>query len=394
MIHWLWLQNALGHSASKIQEIINKYGTAENIYKSDINSLRFSGLFSDRALSRLEDKSLDEARKVLNDCKNYGITIIPYTSQNYPNCLRQISCPPLLLYAKGNLSLLGDIPRVTVVGPREVSTYGKKAGYSLAARLSMGGITIVSGGAIGGDTSAHKGALVVKSPNICILPCGLNNPYPRANEYLRKEILDNNGLLISEFSPNTSVNKYSFHIRNRILSGISLATVVIEAGEKSGTLITANHANEQGRDVFVILGVPGYPQYKGSNMLLRDGARLLLSAQDIFDEYEYMYPDIINSAKAYKKNPTYKDDEPAKTVISRKNEKAEIIDKKITKKIITECLSNNAIIVYNNLNKQSFYADEINIDNMSNTEIIAALGELEIYGYISLKAGGKYIIKS
>ncbi len=381
--YWVWLQNALGFGSRYTSLILEHFGSAENVYRADNSAILKFGICSKKTVEKLSDKSLKSADAIISECKKSGILIIPFSSQYYPEKLRQISSPPLLLYGKGDTALLNEEVSICIVGPRKVSTYGKKAAFSLAARLSLCGFTIISGGALGGDTAAHRGALSVSGKTICVLGSGINSNYLQVNRPIRDEIA-NNGLLISEFPPDYPASKITFPIRNRLLSGLTLGTVVVEAGEESGSLITANAAAEQGKDVFVIPGNPTDEHYKGSNALLRDGAKPLLELSDIITEYLPLYPHKIKPEKAYSQKISMGND----TQPLKKPKVTE--EQKNIKKNIKENLSNNAKIVYNYLDNQIFYIDDLAGLSISNSEILAALTELEIFGYIEAQPGGKY----
>ena len=223
--------------------------------------------------------------------------------------------------------------------------------------------------ASGADTLAHTGALVSGGKTIAVLGCGICCDYLPENRNLRQEI-SKHGCLVSEYPPFTSATKYSFPIRNRIISALSLGTVVIEASLKSGSLITARLANEQGRDVFVIPGNPTLENYKGSNALLRDGAIPLLNANDIFDQYISKFPNQIDTIKAFDDN-------------DEKN------NKKIKKNLNLD-LSKEAEIVYNSLNKEKFTADDLLNLDLNDDSILTALTELEMEGVIRALPGGMY----
>lgn len=394
MLYHIWLQNALGFANKKIKNILSTYSDVKNLYNAKTNDLILSGLFTEKEINKLSDKNLDAARKILNTCNKQGIEIITYESERYPTLLKEIPNPPLLLFALGNTALLNNEPCICIVGPRKVSVFGNKAAFSLAARLSAGGMTIVSGGATGTDTAAHKGALALSGNTIAVLGCGFNINYLIKNKELRKRVAER-GLLISEFPPDYPVFKHNFPIRNRLMSGISLGTVVIEADEKSGSLITANLANEQGRDVFVIPGNPSLQNYKGSNALLRDGAKPLLEVNDILFEYLSSYPHKISPEAA--KNAVVKMEvaqkETEKTQISIGTPENQAEHQKFSKKIIATGLSKQAEIVYNYLDKQVFFAEEINNSVLTDAEILSALTELEIFGYIEALPGGRYTLK-
>ncbi len=381
--YWVWLQLALGFGSKYANRVLEHFGTAENVYNADKDEISKLKIGSAKTVRNLADKSLKEAMRIIAECDKSGISIIPFNSALYPERLKEIPSPPLLLYAKGNAELLSEEVSFCIVGPRKVSVYGKKAAFSLAARLALCGFTVVSGGALGSDTAAHKGALSVSGKTICILGSGLNSDYLQANKPLRDEIAKN-GLLVSEFPPQYPASKITFPIRNRLLSGLTLGTAVIEAGEKSGAIITANAAAEQGKDVFVIPGNPTDNNYKGSNKLLRDGAKPLLELADVITEYLPLYPHKIKPEKAYSQKLSMGSEQQAPKTPKTPPKKENI------KKIIQENLSNNAKIVYNYLDKQIFYIDDLAGLPITDSQILAALTELEIFGYIEAQPGGKY----
>lgn len=389
MKYWIWLQSAIGYSSPKLKYVLDKYASPENFYNTSVESIKQSGVFTEKEISNISNHSLEQAYNVIEYCDKNNIKIIPFNSEDYPELLRQINSPPTVLYARGDINLLNNTPTICIVGPREVSSYGKRAAFSLAARLSSGGFTIVSGGAIGSDTAVHKGTLAVKGKTICVLGCGIDANYLMKNDAIRQQV-SKSGLLISEYQPKLPTTKFSFPIRNRIMSGISLGTVVIEAAEKSGALNTANHAAEQGRDVFVIPGNPSEPQYKGSNNLIRDGAKVLLEARDVFEEYIFEYPDKIDMQKAFSQKislNSHSEDVSSVAIIDKTPPKEK------NKKKLQDFLSKNAKIVYNQLDKEIFLLDEISSNEVNGSELLAAVTELEIYGYIEALPGGRYSLK-
>lgn len=368
--YYVWLQTALGFHNIRIIDIINNFASAEEIYKLKSKERRACGLFTEKELFQLENTDLSAAELILEDCKNSKIEIIAYGDENYPLCLSYISNPPFLLYVKGKMPNFDEIPAISIIGPRKVSEYGKKSAYSLAYRLAKSGFTVVSCGSVGSDYYAHIGALKAKGITALVMPCGINNNYPAQNTELRRAVAEC-GCLISEYSPRCSVTKYSFAMRNRIVSALSLGTILIEASKKSGTLSAVNSAIEQGRDVFVIPGSPSDKRYEGSNALLRDGAKPLLDLSDIFNEYITRFSDKISIESAYEK-------------IKKDSEK------NLNKKILNETLSKEAKIVYNHLDKHEFYPDEIKNTDLSSGEILSALTELEIEFLIKSLPGGRY----
>ena len=376
MRYLIWLQLILGAGNNKALEILKRFGSAENVYKSDLKTLEATGLFTKINLKKITATKIFDADKIILKCKTLNIKIITIEDEKYPECLINIENPPLVLFYKGEFPSFDTEPFVCIVGPRNVSEYGKKASFSLSARLTRAGITVISGGAVGSDTYAHKGALKYSEKTVLIMGCGLNYRYLPENEKMRRSILQNGGCLISEYPPDTPPYGSNFPIRNRLMAALSLGTVVIEADSKSGALITANHALEQGKDVFVIPGAPGKTEYIGSNALLRDGAIPLLEARDILNEYVGRFPDKINIERAY-------------TEEKREENNKKIIKKK---KIFDISLSKEAKMIYNQLDKPQFYPDDLDKSGFSDDEILSALIELEISGVIRALPGGKYAL--
>lgn len=373
MIYDVWLQCALGFGNKRLKNALESFGSSKAIFDADENFLKNSGVFSEGDLSKLKATTLKDAQNLIADCNKRKINIITISDNNYPLCLKKIASPPIVLYYRGKLPDFNNIPSISVVGPREISEYGAKCAFSLGLRLARAGIIVVSGGAKGGDKKAHIGALSVGGITVAVLGCGLDYPYLPENNKMRKDILNGNGCIISEFPPMHPAGKSTFPIRNRIMAGLSLGVVVTEAKKKSGCLNTANHALEQGRDVFVVPGRPGDINCEGSNELLRDGAIPLLSAMDIFNEYLAQFPDKINIEAAFTPD----------------NRKAE---QKNNQKLKSD-LSKIAKMVYNNLNTQIFSFDDVYIEGISSGEVIAAFTELELLGYIKAVPGGRYIKK-
>lgn len=395
--YWVWLSGCLDAGSSHLRPLLEKYKTPLAVYKTPISELQASYILSANELKRFNNKSLDRALRIVDDCSASKIEIIAFDDIRYPESLRAIPDPPACLYVKGKLLDFSRLPVVCIVGSRKITEYGEMVAWSLAGRLAAGGITVLSGGALGGDAAAHEGALAVGGKTVAVLPCGINYDYLKTNEFLRKTITDN-GCLLSELPPDTPLYKNAFHLRNRLLSALSLGVVIVEASEKSGTLITARHALEQGRDVFVVTGRPGDKNYAGSNALLRDGARPVFEAEDIFNEYMGMYPNIIDveRAKGMNLSKLYRTlHSPKMPDVS--SVKADILPsehdnvKKI-KKNIDETLPKSVKIVYNYIDTDLFTVDDLLCCGLSFEDILSAVTQLELYGYIKAVPGGRYAI--
>ncbi len=368
----IWLQAVVGIGNRKVKPILEHFGSAENVYNSSKETLKSCGLFSARQLELSEKTDISYSDKVISDCKKSGIGAIGLGDSRFPKCLEVLDDPPLVLYFKGKLPDFDNDPVFCIIGPRKISDFGMKAAYSLSARLSKAGMIILSGGAMGGDSFAHKGAIKYSGTTVAVLPCGIDFDYLSENRPLRDEILKSGGALISESPPKAGLLKHAFPVRNRLLSALSLGVAIVESPERSGTLITAHHALDQGKDVFVVPGNPTLACYKGSNDLLRDGAKPLIDASDIFNEYIPIFAHKLDLERAFEKESENK-------------------EKKILKKSANG-LSKEAKIVYNSLNKPKFTADDINADGVSDDELLAALTELEMEQFIEALPGGYYTL--
>ena len=217
----------------------------------------------------------------------HGIRAITSCHPMFPVFLTQISDPASILFYQGQFEIVNN-RSVAMVGSRNSSAQGLQAARSVSLKLSQLGITVVSGFAYGIDSACHEGCLEGKAPTVAVMGCGLDQHYPSGNEPMRRRILDCGGLLLSEYAPGEQPFPYHFPYRNRIISGISQAVVLIEARIRSGSLTTINHALNQGKEIFVYPGVPGSPYYEGNHILLREGARYFTSALDIAEDMNWL----------------------------------------------------------------------------------------------------------
>ena len=217
---------------------------------------------------------------------NHSINIINKEDLRYPALLKEIPDAPKKIYVLGELPLdpPANGPKIAIVGTRKATDQGKIIAKKIAEKLTNLGVIIVSGLAMGIDTAAHEGAIAANGKTIAVLANGLDKIYPAQNENLAKKILELNGAIISEYEPGKPALEHQFLERNRIVSGLSVATIVIEAPERSGSIVTARLAAEQGREVFVFPGPVNHPNYAGSHKLIRDGARLVSSIEDILED--------------------------------------------------------------------------------------------------------------
>jgi DNA processing protein len=224
----------------------------------------------------------------LKRCEEFGCHVVTQDDAEYPELLRQIYDPPIVLYVKGSLESR-DKNGVALVGSRQTTHYGLEVARKLAYQLAYVGVTVVSGGARGIDTAAHQGALSAKGRTIAVLGTGINIVFPPENAELFERVAAS-GAIVSQYPFNRKADKQSFAIRNRIVAGMTLGTVVVEANLTSGALITANFATEYGRQIFAVPGRIDSPRSKGCHDLIKKGAKLCEGAEDILSEFEYLFP--------------------------------------------------------------------------------------------------------
>lgn len=285
---WLWLLLVMQPHNRKTNFILHNCGYDAVTAARQIRdgNLRFLDDSEKRRAAEVRNGAVSELKRT---CAANGIKIVPFDDEEYPELLRHIENPPIVLFVSGDLKGLNERLCITAVGPREISEYGKKCAEYICAPLAKLGAVIVSGLAVGGDTAAHKACLSVKGKTVGVLACGSLVNYPAASAELKREIIANGGALISELLPNTKVPQGYFYLRNRIVSGLSHGTLVLEASEKSGTLITANLALEQGREVFVVPPCDiTNKRFLGVAPLMRDGATPVFGSHDIIDAFSML----------------------------------------------------------------------------------------------------------
>ena len=287
--YWVWLTTLPGLTDSSKMLLIEHFSSPEDIYYADEEALwQVDGLKKEQA-ALLGSKSLAAADRILSDCARKDIFIITMADALYPDRLRNIYQPPLLLYGKGAMPLFDEEAAVAVVGTRSCTPYGIKCAEKLGYGLTQQGGMVVSGMAKGVDGAAMRGALRFGGFTCGVLGGGVDVVYPAENRRLYEDIAAT-GVLLSEYPPQTLPEAWHFPVRNRIISGLSVAAVVVEAPVKSGALITAENAMEQGRDVFAIPGPVDAPNSAGCHRLIREGAILATCAWDILGEYESRFP--------------------------------------------------------------------------------------------------------
>lgn len=396
-LYWIWMSCGLGAGASCLDLVSYYEWNPQEIYGSSFNEIFSLDVITKRQVEKLKNFSLEDAQKILDAVNENGWKIVTPSSEFYPHNLLSLQDLPLVLYVDGDETVLTNELSVSVVGARKASDYGKSVARALSSALSEKGFTIVSGGALGIDSAAHQGALDEKGKTICVLGCGLGTNYLMDNKPLRDEIV-RNGALVTEFPPFTPASRRTFPLRNRIISGMTLGTIVVEAGERSGSLITARCALEQGRDVFAVPGDLVSSSFLGTNNLIRNGATPVFSPNDILESYYFRYHN------EFKDKERFADDEiikrAQKYLTNQETQKPEIKEqpKAVTmtenaKKDAPDYLTDNAKKVYDFIGNEPVHIDEIiNKCGLTTEKTLSAITELEIYGLVTQLSGRRYKI--
>jgi DNA processing protein len=282
-VYWLALRRVKGVGPRTCRLLIDKFGAPEKIFQLNADEIGAAGVPRNTARSIVEFRDFDPLEKELCELPNIGARLIKWTDDDYPSNLRQIADPPPFLFVRGPAALT-DPNCIAIVGARAASDIGRRMAQRLGLELAAKGFTVVSGLARGIDGEAHQGALDAHGVTIAVLGCGVDVVYPSEHRQLADAIIAGGGALISELPIGTQPMAENFPTRNRILSGLCLGVVIVEAAEKSGSLITARMALEQDRQVFAVPGSPLTGKTRGSNRLLKEGAKLVECVEDVIEE--------------------------------------------------------------------------------------------------------------
>ena len=288
--YWLWLAELPGLTNQARLALLRHFGTPENAFYADAGEILLTEGMTKKQAAALEEKSLSAAERILADCRRLGLRVLTVQDAEYPNRLRNIYDPPFLLYVRGHLPPVDEEPVITVVGTRSCTPYGIACGEKLGFGLAKGGAVVVSGLARGVDAAATRGALRGGGVPIGVAGGGLDVVYPPEHRYLYEDVAAA-GALLSEYPPGPEPDKSHVPVRNRIMAGLSVGTVVVDAPLRRGALITGSTALEQGRDLFAVPGPIDAPASAGCNRILRDGGIIVTEAWDILSCYAERFPD-------------------------------------------------------------------------------------------------------
>ncbi len=396
---WLWFTEIFGLSSNRTNMILKKYNSIDGLFKIPESVLMNDDLFSLKEKKEIiMCDTIHQKRKIAN-LLSKGIHVISIDNPLYPTLLKNITNPPFVLFCAGNTQSLNSSYPITIVGTRNPDEYGRKSARNISGELALLGACIVSGLANGCDRECHMAAVENNASTIGVCACGINIDYPKESHSMKKEIC-RNGCIISEFPINYPVRRQNFAIRNRILSGLSLSTIVIQCTVKSGTMLTANYAIGQDRDVYVLTGDPYNPLSQGPLSLLQDGASPFIESLAIIEHYRNIYkkPLILPQAAdnnlkvdaaAFKgKN---KNSKAKKIFDNTLPEKKESCCNNDEKKKILDSLPKEQRDVLLLLGKKPLQIDELAAKTaLPSYRLLSILTELELVSYIQAMPGGMY----
>jgi DNA processing protein len=376
LTYWIALKSIEGVGNLGFKNLVDALGNPRNVFDASIQTLKVIPGIGEKTAAHIKDfQQWQDADKSLEVTERLQANIVTYRDPLYPHNLLNIYDFPVFLYVRGDLR--EEDTNIAVVGSRMATTYGKFSTERLCRELALKGITIVSGLARGIDSAAHRGALAGKGRTIAVLGCGLDVVYPSENEKLFNEIAEN-GAVITEFPPGTPPSAPNFPSRNRIISGISLGVVVVEAGEKSGSLITARIALDQGREVFAVPGNIDSAGSRGTHQLIKQGAKLIENVDDILDE---ILPQI--------------DDGTRRHVPHERNNLRDIADiSKMNHGVVMNTLNDAEKAVLNCISSKKADVDTLIVSTgLKAGDVLNILLNLELKGLVEQLPGKTYIPK-
>lgn len=414
-ILWIWLQSCCGAGSNMPEALLDAFGNdIERLYNADEESYLSLSFIRPALRSKLINKSLDKARDIEAFCRNEGVGILTPDSELYPKRLSRIQGRPTVLYYRGILTDLDREVCIAEVGTRTMTEYGQRTAYTLAYDMARAGAVVVSGLAKGVDGISHRGALDAGGYTVAVIGSGIDRIYPSEHIELANDIIKN-GAVMTEFIPGTPPLGRNFPIRNRIVSGLSLGTLVVEAPKKSGSLITADIALQQGRDVFAVPGKVGEYNSTGANELIRRGAKMVTSAIDLLGEYEAIYSEKIdlNRIRGSYNRPfemkmtqaavekRYSEDEDAENKPAPKKRSAPKAKKQVEEAVekppfvMPDLSGLKGQVLKIIADSGELSSDVIAIKaGASIPDVLVELTMLEIEGYIIGKPGGTYILNA
>lgn len=392
-IYWVWLQQSLPLGSTVLNRLFEHFEDIEAVYAADAKQLKALPLRPDD-VKNLSNKSLTRARRILKDVQDLGGAVMTPDDARYPDALRHIAGFPAVLYVQGDFPNVNALPTIGVVSTRDISEEGEKLTFGMAAGLAAAGMIVVSGGAKGGDAAAHNGAMYADGKTVLVKAAPLDVEYPLVNKQLRQDILNGRGAIVTEFEP-ASQGYRDYHVRNRLISGMSVGVCITEAPKRSGTIITANLAREQGREVFAVPGSVLDGRHDGAHDQLRQGAILVSSAVNIVDEYLPRFPGLLDRDAAIQAETAIRKRIFKKAVVEEREPRVAVADKKPeTMQTTVTCpeeASAEAKRLFTFLSATPCPVDTLAKNAaLSSRDVLILLTELELFGCVENTAGQQY----
>jgi DNA processing protein len=377
-VYWLALRRARGVGPRTCRLLIEKFGSPEKIFSLKADEIAAAGVRRNTARSIVEFRDFEPLEKELCEVANIGARMIKWTDDDYPPNLRHIADPPPYLFVRGGA--IADSACIAVVGARAASDIGLRMAQRLGLELAAKGFTVVSGLARGIDAEAHQGALDAHGKTIAVMGCGVDVIYPPEHRKLAEAIIASGGALVSELPIGSQPLAENFPTRNRILSGLCLGVVIVEAAEKSGSLITARMALEQDRQVFAVPGSPLTGKTRGSNRLLKEGAKIVECVEDVIEELAPQMTSPRRSADAVDRIPGAAD----ASVSSEAEPVGSVMRLEPPQALTTEA---NAILHYLASEERLHVDSIIDASGLSAQTVLRFLLELELEGRVTQHPG-------
>ena len=401
--YWLWLTTRKGLSARGALNVLEWFGSPEQAFFSEPGEYAHVPALTGGERAALEDKSLDEVNAILGDCQRLGIRILTYQDASYPERLRNIYDPPLVLYTKGREIPFDERVVIGMVGTRKCSAYGVKMGGRIALELARCGAVVVSGIAEGIDSACLRAALKGGGTVVSVLGGGIDVYYPRCNRGLQDDVAAM-GLLVSEYPPGTPPVGTHFPTRNRIISGLSLGVVVVESDLSGGSMHTVNHVTDQSRDLFAVPGPADVDASAGPNHLIREGsARLVTCGWDVLEEYADRYaPSIRRPGSLPPEAEESRLEHPQPEEAPVRREKAETKkkerpqppkpeDDRVPWSQMRDKLTDDQRDILLALEEKPRVADElVELTQIPTRRVLSALTILQVQGYVTQEPGKRF----
>ena len=391
--YWIWLTTRKGMDSACALTVLDHFVTPERAYYADGEDYELLPL-RPAAKAGLLDKNMTRVNEILGDCERLGLRVMTFQDADYPERLRQLADPPMVLYIRGRAFRFDEEAAIGVVGAREPSDYGKTWAQRFGMELAASGVLVVSGIAEGIDACAVRGALKGGGSVVSVLAGGVDVPFPPQHRYLFEDVAAA-GALISEYPPGTPHKGHHFLRRNRILSGLCLGVLAVECRPFGGTMSTVNHALDQNRDVFAVPGALDAPMSEGTNKLIQQGAKLVTCARDILEEYWDRYPGKLSGGRVLPPETVEErlsgEEEPHTAAAAKKQEEPEPQKERIPRGEQKNRFTDDELSILAALGSHVRAADElVDLTQIPTRRVLSALTMLQVQGAVEEQPGRRF----